>query len=84
MATPQEQMKARLESVGIPAKEIKVYGSQIMVTCVGQPTAARWHTLLYKFCKRVKSGETLEHTKKNSNTVLLPSVTKVWKIWGTV
>lgn len=80
----QEQMKATLEQTGIPAKEIKCYGSQIMIICMGRDTARKWDTLLRHFCRTVRSGPTVQYNKQNRNTVLRPTRHKAWSVWGTV
>lgn len=51
MATIQQALKAKLETVGLPYKAIEVYGSQIVVTTVALDSANRWSQLLSKFCK---------------------------------
>ncbi|ABQ38474.1 hypothetical protein [Bradyrhizobium sp. BTAi1] len=50
-ATPQQRMQALLAKAGIPAKEIKVYGSQIVVTCHSRNAAERFAALIANFAK---------------------------------
>jgi hypothetical protein len=47
--TIQQQMKASLETVGLPFKDVQCYGSQIVITCVSRDTANRWVPVLRKF-----------------------------------
>jgi hypothetical protein len=80
----QEQMREKLLKTGIPAKEVKCYGSQIMVTTYGLAAAQRWHSLLGNFCSKVRSGQSVDYNAENRNTVLRPTTHKVWRVWGTL
>ena len=80
----QEQMKELLTQSGIPAKEIKVYGSQIMITAFGADSADKWASLLAKLCRKVRSCQSTDYAVENKNTVMMPSTVKVWRVWGTV
>ena len=82
--TIQETMRDKLLQAGIPAKEIKCYGSQIMVTAFSLDAAQRWQGLLSQFCSKVRSGKSFDYLKENKNTVLRPSRMDVWRVWGTV
>lgn len=83
--TPQQKMQAKLESCGLPYKEIKVYGSQIMVMAWSRTAALRWHSLLFKICTTVRPpGESRDYNKVNKGTCLLPTIHKVWCVWGTI
>lgn len=82
--TLQERMRATLERAGIPARQIDVYGSQIMVTCQGRETAQRWASLLAQFATRVRTVESLDYVKKNRGTVLRPTTLRVWRIGATI
>ena len=82
--TPQDRMRQKLASVGLRAREIKVYGSQIMITAMGRITIQRWASLLAKFAKVNAIIEAHDYNVENTNTVLLPSTHKVWRVWATV
>lgn len=83
--TLQEQMREKLLTLNIPAKQLNVYGSQIMVTCRGRESAERYARVLRRFCRRVVGPvESVDYDKKNTNTVLRPSVHLVWRVWGTI
>lgn len=82
--TTQEKMKSKLEQSGIPYKEIKCYGSQIMVTAWCQTSAEKWHSLLSKFAKIRGMGESVDYDKINTNTVMRPSYHFVWRVWATI
>lgn len=84
MNTPQEKMKARLEALGIPYKEIRVYGGQIVVTCVSVNTATKWASLLGNFAKVRGTVQSIDYTKENKGTCLVPTTTKVWRVFATV
>lgn len=82
--TPQAKMKAALERAGIPALEIDVYGSQVMVTVKGYPTAQKWVSLLAQFCTTVRAPrESWEQNKADAGK-FRPRHYKVWRVWGTV
>ncbi len=83
-STPQERMKQKLESVGLPHSEIKVYGSQIMITALGRTTIERWVSILAKFAKVNGVIEARDYNVENTNTCLLPSTHKVWRVWATI
>lgn len=51
MSKPQNKMKAKLETAGIPFKEVEVYGNQIVVTAWSKDAADKWQVLLAKFAK---------------------------------
>lgn len=81
----QEKMQKMLVASGIPAQEVKCYGSQIMVTAWSAEAANKWHTLLSRFCTKVRPvTKSMQENKVNQNTVLLPSSHPVWLVWGTV
>ncbi len=83
-STLQERLKQKLESVGLPHSEIKVYGSQIMITAIGKVTIQRWASVLARFSKINGIAEAIEYNKENKNTCLLPSTHKVWRVWATI
>jgi len=82
--TSQEKMKQKLLNLGIPAKEIKCYGSQIMVTVIGKETSEKWQMILNNFCSRVLSSKTIDYAKENKGTCLNPTVVDVYRVWGTI
>lgn len=82
--TPQQQMAAKLAECGIPAKEIKCYGSQIMITAWSREAINRWVLLLSKFATVRSTVESIDECKVNKNSVMLPSVVKVWRVWATI
>ena len=82
--TPQQQIKALLIKSGIPYKEINCYGSQIMVTAWSESAARKWALLLAKFAKVNNIGQGIDEAKVNKNTVLLPTVIRVWRVWATI
>lgn len=84
-ATPQTRMRSTLLQAGIPSKEVKVYGSQVMVTAWSEDAAERWAELLRAFCAKVRRPHaTVDYNKENRNTVLRPTTHRVWRVWGTV
>jgi hypothetical protein len=76
--TIQEQIKAQLERSGIPHKEIKVFGSQIIVISWSRDAADKWARLIAKFATVRGVVESVDYNKENRNTVLRPTKHKVW------
>jgi hypothetical protein len=81
---PQEKMKNTLEKSGIPFKEVKVYGRQIMVTTKGEESAKKWAALISNFAKVRPPVKSLDYNAKNKNTSLLRSMHTVFLVWGTI
>jgi hypothetical protein len=71
--TPQERMAAKLAEIGIPSKEIKCYGSQIVITCHSQAAAHKWVPILGKFSKVRGITRGLDYAKENTRSVMNPS-----------
>ncbi len=82
--TTQETMQAKLSTLGIPAKDIHCYGSQIVITAWGQDAAHKWASVLAKFSKVKAMRECFDYNQENKNTCLLPSSHKVWRVWATI
>lgn len=90
--TIQEQLKAQLEKTGIPAKEIRVYGSQIMITAWSEAAAKRWAHVLNGFATTVRPiVRSMDETKDDSRIRKAnPGLVKskfhhdVWRVWATV
>lgn len=83
--TAQERMKDLLSKSGIPAKEIKVFGSQVLITCHGEESAKKFASLLSNFCSTVRGPvQSWDDNKINTNTVLLPSRHIVWRVGGAI
>ena len=81
MPTPQERTKALLEQLDIPSKEIKVYGSQIVITTRSQEAALKWRRALSpKVAKFKNMVQSTDIAKKQKGTVLKPTRVKVWRI----
>jgi hypothetical protein len=85
MRTAQETMKKKLEELPIPSKEIRVYGSQIMVTCWSLAAAKKWHGVLRKLSpERLRIGPGTDYAKENKGTNLLPSTIQVYRVWASL
>jgi hypothetical protein len=80
----QEKMKQALSRTGIPAKEIKCYGSQIMITVAGKESADKWQMTLNNFCRRVLVKPTMDYAKENVGSCLNPTMVDVYRVWGTI
>ena len=78
--TPQQRMQATLAKSGIPSREIRVYGSQIMVTCGCRDTADKWASLLVRFATVRAVFEAWDEATQNRGTTLKPSMVKVWRV----
>ncbi len=83
-ATSQEAIKALLESFDIARREIKVYGSQIVITCACPDTASKWVALIAKFAKVRSIIQSWDEAKENKKTCLNPSMIKVWRIFARI
>lgn len=85
MATPQEKMKATLEKLDIPAREIKVYGSQITVECLSLDAANRWAMALGRVATVKGVVRSLSYAKSEEH---LPSMLRktinVWRTYATI
>lgn len=82
--TSQDHMQAKLAQSGIPYKEIRCYGSQITVTTLSRQAAAQWVDLLGKFSRVKGCIHTYEYNKVNQNTMLNPTMHKVWRVYSTI
>lgn len=83
--TPQQQIKAKLESLGIPFKAVDVYGRQIVVTCFSRDASEKFARVIAQFAKVRRAGfESVEHAKVNKGTNLNPSVVKVWRTYAVI
>lgn len=82
--TIQAQIKATLEKAGIPAREIEVYGRQIVITSACRDTAEKWGMLLGKFAKVRGIVETTDLAKVNKGTCMLPTRVKVWRTFAAM
>lgn len=83
--TIQQQIKSKLELIGLPYKQIDCFGSQIIVTAWSESAAKKWASILAKFAtvKRV-AVPCLDDAKVNKGTNLCPSVVKVWRTNATI
>ena len=82
--TPQEGMKEKLEGLGLPYKEVKCYGSQVMITVLSESAAKRWTSVLAKFATVRPIFPSSDYATVNKNTVMKPSLVKVWRVWATI
>jgi hypothetical protein len=85
MTTPQETMKAKLETLGIPSREIAVYGSQIVITCACEKTAIKWGRVLAKFATVRRAGlKSEEYLAADAKLPNARRMVDVWKTYATV
>lgn len=82
--TIQKQMKAQLENAGLPFREVKCYGSQIVVTSLSRDAANKWALLLAKLATVRGITESVDYAQRNTNTVLHPSTVRVWRTFARV
>jgi len=73
-------MEEKLHQSGIPAKEIKVFGSQIMITAWSKDAARKWASLLSNFAKVRGIVKTTDLAKEQKGTVLRPTRVTVWRV----
>lgn len=85
-ATPtlQQRMKSQLEALGIPYKEIEVYGGQIVVTCWSEKPLARWISVISKFAKVRGTSRSVDYAKVNKHSAMRPTTIEVWRVFATM
>lgn len=82
--TIQQRLQTKLESLGLPYKEIKVYGSQVMVTAWSETAAKKWHSVLCRFTTSKRPVRSIDYNKENRGTCLMPTAHEVWLVGGTI
>lgn len=82
--TPQEAMAAKLAETGIPSKEIRCYGEQIVITAWSRDAASRWADLLAKFATVRGIVRSRDDARVNRNTTLKPSTVEVWRVFARI
>ncbi len=82
--TPQEKMKAKLEGLGLPFREVKCYGSQITVEAWCLESAKRWAAVLGKFSTVRGVVESTPYTKATEDLPNRREVVKVWRVYAAV
>lgn len=90
--TAQARMEALLKKSGLPAKEIKVFGSQIIVTCFSRDAADKWALLISRFAKVRGPVESIEVLKdqhaayaRANNPGLVKTFTRpLWLVGGAI
>jgi len=87
MTTLQAQMKAKLEQAGIPYREVKCYGQQVMITALSRSAAVKWAGLLRKFCGNVRRPYEgiyyTAHSNRYPNEKRYHTIS-VWRVWATI
>lgn len=85
LPSPQDRIRTLLERAGIPYKEIKVFGCQVLVKCWSQDAATRFYALLHRCCTAVrKVTRWADYNIVNENTVLRPTRHRVWLVGGRI
>lgn len=82
--TPQQRMKAKLESLPFPKKRIEVYGRQIVITCHSVTACKKWAGVVLHFAKVRGVVESVEDAKENKGTCLLPTKVKVASLFAVI
>jgi len=82
--TPQQRLKAKLEALPLAKLEVKVYGSQVTVTCLSRGAAEKWWPVLARFARMKGLLERSVPAQENQNTVLLPTQRKVFTVYAEV
>ena len=80
--TTQEKMQAKLGELGIPAKEIRVFGSQILITARSLKAAQKWARTLARFAKVRGIGQGVDYNQDQSGRQLAarPVTHTVWRV----
>lgn len=82
--TNQKKMAAKLGELGIPHREISVYGSQIVIECWSEDAAKKFATVVGLFAKIRGLLKTTVDAKENKNTCLNPSQVIVWRLYAAM
>ncbi|OYV54528.1 MAG: hypothetical protein B7Z76_14225 [Acidiphilium sp. 20-67-58] len=81
MTAPIKKIQAILESIDLPRREIKCYGSQIMITCAGRQSAEKWAALVAKFARVRNVFETVDEVRTNGGAI---NYVPVWRVAGVI
>jgi hypothetical protein len=85
MKTLQETLKAKLEMLDIPYKDINVYGKRIVITTFGREAADKWIATISPQIAQFKDIiESVDYAKENKQTSLNPSAIKVWRVYFVI
>ncbi len=95
METTQQKLTAALEKTGLPSKEIKVYGRQIVITAWSLEAANKWASVVAKFAtvRRVLESSEINEADKSTNQAgwvpakdggMRPTFHKVWRVYGVI
>lgn len=89
--TPQKAMAATLGKLGIPAKRIEVYGSQIMITAWSEGAAREWASALSAFSKvravirsREENSDISKTLKANPGLTVSRLYHEVWRVAAVI
>lgn len=83
-SSPQSRMQGTLEGVGLPYREIKVYGTRITVECVSEATASKWASLLATFATVQGVIPSTVQAAVQHGTSLCPTMILVWRVYAKV
>jgi len=72
-------MQQLLSKLGIPSKDIKVYGSQIMITCWGEASARKFADAVSNFAKVRAVFQTVDENIGQDETAF-KECHKVWRV----
>jgi hypothetical protein len=83
--TMQERIKDLLEKSGLPFHEIKCYGQQITVECIGRESCEKWAALLGKFATVRGMVQSIAYAKDQSKrTTFGPKTFPIWRVYAAV
>lgn len=82
MTSPQDQLKTKLTSLGLPYKDIEVYGGQVVVTSWSAEAARKWAAILSRFATVRGITRSMDECKDNRNTCLRPSKVEVYRTFA--
>lgn len=81
----QRAMRTRLESLGLPYKQVEVYGSQIVITCASFDAANRWAPVLAKFATVKRAAlQSIDYLKADEHLSNRRRTIKVWRTYATI
>ena len=80
--TTTENLERLLKSIGRKPKTVRVYGSQVVVTCRSHSEADKIATLLSAAFTIRGVIESVDYAKENKGTCLVPTTFKVWRVFA--
>lgn len=82
--TLQQQMKAKLESLGLPFTEIQCYGNQVTVECLSQKACEDFGSIIKHFATIRMIIKSYRYTLTNRKKSVNPPTQDVWRLYAKI